>query len=63
MSLQGVIERIRSFDELPNEEAVILQIVLPILRELGWIVPIRLESLPSIRLARERVQVESILRC
>lgn len=36
MSLQEVIERIRGLGEPPNEEAVILQIVLPILRELGW---------------------------
>lgn len=36
MALQEVIERIRSLDEPPNEEAAILQIVLPILRELGW---------------------------
>ena len=36
MSLQEVIERIRSLDEPPNEEATKFQIVLPILRELDW---------------------------
>ena len=36
MALQEVIERIRSLDEPPNEEATKFQIVLPILRELGW---------------------------
>lgn len=36
MALQEVIERIRSLDEPPNEEATKFQIVLPILRELDW---------------------------
>ncbi len=36
MSLREIIERIRSLDEPSNEEATKLQIVLPILRELGW---------------------------
>lgn len=36
MALHEVIERIRSLDEPPNEEATKFQIVLPILRELGW---------------------------
>ena len=36
MPLREVIERIRSLDEPSNEEATKLQIVLPILRELGW---------------------------
>lgn len=36
MALREVIERIRSFDEPPNEEATKFQIVLPILRELDW---------------------------
>lgn len=36
MPLREVIERIRSLDEPPNEEATKFQIVLPILRELGW---------------------------
>ena len=36
MALREVIERIRSLDEPPNEEATKFQIVLPILRELDW---------------------------
>lgn len=36
MALQDVIERIRTLDTPPNEEATKLQMVLPILRELGW---------------------------
>lgn len=36
MSLQEVIKRIRRLDEPSKEEATILQIVLPILHELGW---------------------------
>ncbi len=36
MSLREVIEQIRKLDEPPNEEATKFQIVLPILRSLGW---------------------------
>lgn len=36
MALRDVIERIRGLPESPNEEAAKLQVILPILQELGW---------------------------
>ena len=36
MSLAEVIERVKKLAKPPNEEATKLQVVLPILRELGW---------------------------
>lgn len=36
MALRDVIERVRTLGAPPNEEATKLQMVLPILRELGW---------------------------